>query len=138
MNFGDLQPGDLFTFKPRIGMPWSDRNLYRKAPIRPITAPKRCSASVGSAQPGWRSLRSRPTRWHGCPREAVKQLLSPSPEGGIARAREPHYSTPPLNPTTRIDNMKINFLLFDEKIGRVVACMASFGAHWNMDDESPL
>ena len=31
MNFGDLQPGDLFTFKPRIGMPWSDRNLYRKA-----------------------------------------------------------------------------------------------------------
>jgi len=34
--------------------------------------------------------------------------------------------------------MKINFLLFDEKIGRVVACMASFGARWNMDDESPL
>lgn len=31
MNFGDLQPGDLFTLKPRIGMPWSDRRLYRKA-----------------------------------------------------------------------------------------------------------
>ena len=34
MNFGDLQPGDLFTFKPRIGMPWSDRKLYRKATDR--------------------------------------------------------------------------------------------------------
>ena len=34
--------------------------------------------------------------------------------------------------------MKINSPLFDEKIGRVVACMASFGAGWNIDDESPL
>ena len=34
MNFGDLQPGDFFTFKPVIGMPWSDRNLYRKATDR--------------------------------------------------------------------------------------------------------
>jgi len=34
MNFRDLQPGDLFTFRPRIGMPWCDRNLYRKATDR--------------------------------------------------------------------------------------------------------
>ena len=34
MNFGDLQPGDLFTFNPLIGMPWSDRRLYRKATDR--------------------------------------------------------------------------------------------------------
>jgi hypothetical protein len=34
MNFGDLQPGDFFTFKPLIGMPWSDRRLYRKATVR--------------------------------------------------------------------------------------------------------
>jgi hypothetical protein len=34
MNFSDLQPGDLFTFRPLIGMPWCDRNLYRKATDR--------------------------------------------------------------------------------------------------------
>ncbi|MEJ8857463.1 hypothetical protein WKW79_23030 [Variovorax robiniae] len=34
MNFGDLQPGDLFTFRPLIGMPWSDRKVYRKATDR--------------------------------------------------------------------------------------------------------
>ena len=45
-----------------------------------------------------------------------------------------HHSTP----FARIDNMKINFLLFNERIGRVVACMASLSAHWNMVDESPL
>ena len=34
MNFSDLQPGDLFTFRPLSGMPWCDRNLYRKATDR--------------------------------------------------------------------------------------------------------
>jgi hypothetical protein len=34
MNFSDLQPGDLFTFSPFIGMPWCDQNLYRKATDR--------------------------------------------------------------------------------------------------------
>ncbi len=34
MNFSDLQPGDLFTFRPLIGMPWRDRSLYRKATDR--------------------------------------------------------------------------------------------------------
>jgi hypothetical protein len=34
MKFGDLQPGDLFTFKPLVGMPWPDRRLYRKATDR--------------------------------------------------------------------------------------------------------
>jgi hypothetical protein len=34
MNFSDLQSGDLFTFRPIIGMPWRDQNLYRKATDR--------------------------------------------------------------------------------------------------------
>ena len=31
MKFSDLKPGDLFTFNPRAGGRWHDRNLYRKA-----------------------------------------------------------------------------------------------------------
>jgi hypothetical protein len=34
MNFSDLQPGDLFTLRPLIGMPWRDQTLYRKATDR--------------------------------------------------------------------------------------------------------
>jgi hypothetical protein len=34
MKFCDLKPGDLFTFRPRLGGRWDDRNLYRKATER--------------------------------------------------------------------------------------------------------
>jgi len=31
MQFDDLHPGDLFTFRPRLGGLWHDQQLYRKA-----------------------------------------------------------------------------------------------------------
>jgi hypothetical protein len=34
MNFSDLRPGDLFTFRPLVGRPWGDQSLYRKATDR--------------------------------------------------------------------------------------------------------
>ena len=34
MQFHDLHPGDLFTFRPYIGGRWHDRHLYRKATER--------------------------------------------------------------------------------------------------------